>query len=335
MSHRLGLVVGGALLSLSCRSATRELPATPTASAVTSAPAPPTSSAAVVASAAPPPAPCLPRQARSGSFVHVEARGTSALVCYDAGERDAACVEVDPSTGAQRPASSWRGPPDEVPESGAFTATAEHRVVSVCPRAGEAACKRVTLGSDPLGVAVDDAGTKLFAFVAEVRDAGAVPWLLFGELWDVATGRRLAHRQLSSTMAYTSDENVYFASFVGGAWLLRDEIPERSAGIMGLWDGNLGRAGTWLGPGAFVKLDGTTWANATTDQVTFVDVARVTEAGKALTIPEHRPATQPGRAGLLVQGERVLWATATPPAIVTFDRKTHVLGETHALKLCD
>ena len=314
---------------LACHARPAVTTARPTAPA-TSAPMASTSasaSALASASTAPPAPPCVPKRAADADVVHVEASGDQAVVCFGAD-----CVRVDPRTGAVAEPSRRVGPPDEVADAGAFTAAAQALAVEVCPRAGGTPCKRVATPSDPLGVAVSDDGARAFAFIAEAKPGSVVPWRLFGEVYDTASGRRLARTQLSSTMAYTSSENVYFASFVGPSLLLRDETPDRTAGIMGLWDGRLTRAAAWLGPGAFVKLDGATWASATRESVTFVDVVKVAELG-ALANPAPNGGG-PARAGLLVMGDRVLWAWSSPPGVLTFDRKTHAAGPPHALAVC-
>lgn len=286
---------------------------------------------------APPEAPCLPKYAADGRVVHTEARGEHVLVCFDSGAADAHCVEADPGTGAVNATAEWRGPPDEVAESGAFTAKGSHLAVDVCSRSNPTSCRHVPTPSDPLGVAVNDDGTRTFAFIAQVdsKPNAVIPWRLFGEVYDTATGKRLARGQLSSTMAYTSSENVYFASYVGPSLLLRDETSDRSAGIAGVWDGRVSRAGVWGPPGPFVKLDGSTWASASRESVTFVDVAKTAEAGKALENPMPSTSSNSNvRAGLIVLGDKVVWTWGSPAGIVTFDRRTHAMGTAHPLTLC-
>jgi hypothetical protein len=305
-----------------------------------SAEPPPSSASADASPSAPPsapptfvpPAPCVGKSATQ--VKHVEARGAHALICFDPAGMLDGCVDVDPATGTVTERTGWSGPADTVLDTGRFVAKATARGVDVCPRSGGAACKHVTLASDPLGVATSDDGSRAFAFTADVSPNGPIPWRLFGELWDVAANRRIVRRQLSSTMAYTSDENVYSANFVGGSLLLRDETADRSAGIMGLWDGALSRAGAWFPPAPFVALDGATWATATNQQVTFVDTARATELPKPLTSPSTASSTTPGRGGLLVMGNQVLWAWASPPGFALFDRRTHVMGTPRALPVC-
>lgn len=325
LSH-LGTVV----LLVACAKGTPETRPVPVSSAAAST----ASVAATASSAAVPadPARCIPRIA--STLVHVEYEGERGLACYATGawSSEASCVEFDVATGVVT-ATRARKPTPPSPPEGKAVVTKTSDAISVCRRDTPTDC--ATIKVKALSAAANEEGTRLFALVVESHPGAVIPWALFADVYETKTGKRLAHHKLTSTLGFTSDENVYDVIAVGKNAVVRDYIADRTEGLSALLDAATGRyEPIYMGEGSFTKVRGNVWAAAGERRLAFWDVDAVRQIGPDIVAPDGKNPTEHRAAAIALGATNVLFAYSSPPGFMLVDLATKKPGAPHELAVC-
>lgn len=292
------------VLAACTKASSAEHPVSSSTAAASARAASSSTSTAAVTPTAPPM--CLPRWTSDESLVHVEANGDRGVFCYgDDFAREAPCVEVELATGA-------------------VVGTRTQTLAS--PTRGVV---------DPKGIAATSAdGTRAFAFVTQKRPGTPIPWRLYGDVLDGKTSKQLAHHPLTSTLAFTSDENAYSARFVGKNLLLGDYMADGSNGITVLMNATTGRVEpVWIGHGTFTLVRNNLWAAANGRHLAFWDVETLQSIGSGIDAPDRKDLDVHA-AAIAVRTTDLVFGYGGPPGYLLVDLATKKAGAPRLLPVC-
>lgn len=321
----------------------------------------PSSSAA---DTAPAPAPlCLPKAIEKHPLAHVEVVGDQALVCYSPEERVSEgqtypCLKVDTKATRVIAASSWKAPTAEKAPAAAepFSLTSTDKEIKVCKTGGKD-CWTIKPGyakpklsegeKSGLIAAVSDDGTKVFAIDGEIPK-GKNPSLttslvVYGDTFDVKTGKRLAHVNLTSTEkaphVLSDQSDTWSATWIGERVLVSGYRCCGPAGAKELLDPKTGSTLLLGDPQLFEAVDGNTWLLAnegSADQLSVVDVATGKVTAK-LSLPNRPLEDGPEQYAIdaiKLPGGGVLVSFANPPGVAVLDVAKPSLSTPLKLPIC-
>lgn len=367
-------------LSASCGGANQGAAATPAASA-SSAPSSIASTgptAAPTEAASLPPGCVAPAKALA-PLARVEIVGDALVVCVG-GKADATvgCLAVDPKSGKTQSAPAWtRGPTGALPpppaperQRAAYEVKATVVDVVVC-KAGTTECKTVHPGYAALpGVgfgedyvagaaektastkftrkliaAANDDGTKVFVLAAELSKKGTPAtrsaWTVFGDTFDVASGKRLSRVPLlgvgGSSNAITDPGARWQAAWVGNrVWLAA--FDRAGASAQEFLDP---AAGTTLdlGDPSFLLPAGDAWLVGTSkggvDLVKIVEPKSLANLGKYGLPGAPTPAGDGLSSFAVMRPDGTAWvAFANPPGVAVIDVVKHSASTPTLFSIC-
>lgn len=299
-----------------------------------------------------------------------------------AGAAPVPCLSVDPRNARIEAAPSWAppagtptdaaaAPPSPAKRQAAFTVSSTATEISVC-KAGTTECRTVKPGSAALpGVgwgedykaaateklasttftrkfhaAANDDGSKLFVLVPELAKKGSAAalssWKVYGDTFDVATGKRLSHAALmgdGGTSSAVADlgaawqltwlgERVWLAGFDAHGPTAAQEFLDPAAGTT-----------LSLGDPSFLVQAGDVWllgtASPSGDVVKIVEPKSLSNLAK-YALPGHAAAS-PARYVLQAtpRNDGTVWvAFANPPGAIVIDAAKHAASAPALLPIC-
>jgi hypothetical protein len=299
-----------------------------------------------------------------------------------AGATPGSCLAVDPRNAKVDAAPSWAPPAGTAADAGAappspanrratYTVASTATELSVC-KTGTAECRTVKPGYAALpGVgwgedyktaatektpspgftrkfhaAASDDGTKVFVLAPEVAKKGNAAtlssWKVYGDTFDVATGKRLSHAALmgdGGTSSAIADpgtawqltwlgERVWLAGFEAHGAAAAQEFLDPAAGTT-----------LSLGDPSFLVQAGDVWligtASAAGDIVKIVEPKSLSNLAK-FSVPGHAAAA-PARYVLQAapRNDGTVWvAFANPPGTIVIDAAKHAASAPAFLPIC-
>ncbi|MBI2394704.1 MAG: hypothetical protein HYV09_34365 [Deltaproteobacteria bacterium] len=360
-----GLVVLGSLGGCTGSPPEPSAPKLPPASPSVAA-APTASPAAPSASAKPPePMPaCIPAIYAEGALAAFERKGGALYLCVAGeGHAEPSCLGYDLATGKWGRADGFvPAPVGEMPTP--FTLSTDGANAKICPWAGEQTekpiCKTVKPGFKPRegaelegGVSADGKRLFLYRFVpSKAKAAGIAQHKVFGELFDVDTGKKTASFALpvgvpNKPDMFADPSDNWSAHWHGSHIVLSSYRCCGPAGTQAFLDTKTGKLHSIGDPALFVQLGDDTFLVGNEERsygadgklegkVTLGVVDAKTYATKRLTMPS-KPRDEPET---FVLGSAKLddgtWAIgyANPPGLVMFDPKAQSLAAPKAAPIC-
>lgn len=353
-------------------------PTTPTPVASTPAPSP-TPSVSASASAPAAPKVCLPARTGEGSLLRLVAVGNRALVCfldqsltpdpYASPGQSHPCLSVDPETGDVATAEPYKIP-DGVMAGSPAAATVETTTstVKVCPVGDKAKCKTLTIpgqvtkvakkpapkkgkgkkaappveppSDDPkIAAFADPTGARVFVFVRDKDKKGA--FQLQGDLYDVATGKRLSRTLLTTAVAgtevpaFADPSNNWSGQFIGDRLVLTDTVCCGPGGASWLVDPAKGKLAYLHGYGGTLGQDPTSkvWLTLHGKSLSAVDLTAMTVTPIA-TAPGNVLDPEATSAEWLSVGGKVVLFYGAAPGYVVVDPVARKASAPHPLPLC-
>jgi hypothetical protein len=306
------------------------------------------------------PAICLPKAIANKPLAHVSVAGTDATICYASGERAEAgqsypCVTIDVASLHAKGTTSWKAT-EPTPATPAWTVTSTAKELEICKGGGKP-CTKVKTGyagkprliagfgkkdAEGLPAAVNADGTKVFVIDGEIakgKDPSLTTSLVvFGDTFDVKTGKRLSHVDLTSsgeTMKHVliDQSDTWTVSWMGERVLIGGYRCCGPAGAKELLDPKTGDTLILGDPQFFFAVDGNVWLvgrDRHVDQLELIDVV----AGKSLAklqlpcnTPEDGPELYALDATKLADG-RYLVSFANPPGAAVLDPQKRAFSTT-------
>jgi len=337
------------------------------------APAPtPVVSAAPVASAKPA-TECLPASVAKGGVVHVEAKDGKLLACfldehvaegssYASAGQSHPCALVDLDTGAMSAAPAYKvaeivEPPK--PEVSVETTTDSVKVckgtqcktvkvaTKPAPKAAPKKATKPTKGKKPVAPIVDaeaprglsafadDQMTKVFVFVPDRAKDGS--FVLHGDIFDLASGKRTAHLPLNGVLdgIFVDSTNEWSGQWIGSRLVLRDQVCCGPGAAIVLFDPAKGKMKLLHGYSGTLAQDPTskTWLSIDGNVLSAVDMDAITVT--PLVTPPGVPLDpEATSATWLGVGGKIAFVHANPPGFAVVDPATKKAGPLRPLPLC-
>lgn len=355
-------------------------PASPTP--VASAPPSPSPSTVAAPTASAPTAPkvCLPARAAGGNLIKVTAVGNRALACYldqsltpDAYAspgQSHPCILVDPETGEVASADPYKipdgvaagSPPAAMVETTAST-------VKVCPGGDKAKCKTINIpgqvakvtkkpapkkgkgkkaappeptpeAAPNIAAFADETGSKVFVFVRDKTKKG--DFQLQGDLYDVATGKRLSRTLLTGDpgstgfLAFSDPSNEWSGRFLGDRLVLTDQVCCGPGAATWLLDPAKGKLVHLYGYGGGLGQDPTSkvWLAQHGKSVSVVDLTAMTVTPVA-TAPGEVLDPESNSGDWLSVAGKVVFFYANAPGYLVVDPVAKKASAPHPLPLCE
>jgi hypothetical protein len=337
---------------------------TPTPTAASSdkpSPSPSASTSASAASNVEPPRACVPKGSATSPLAHVEVAGGLATVCISAGAGAAShpCVQVDTKATKVGAAPMWAAPPsDERPPPATWSFKTKDNELKVC-KADDSQCFTIkprykspksttdAWGNAGAPAALSADGTRLFVIDGETKKGGdpgsTADLVVFADTFDVKTGRRLAHVDITSTEkkphVFFDQGDSWWVSWVGDSVRLTSHRCCGPDGAEELLDPKTGASLRLGDPAVLMPIDGGTWLLAhegESKQIKLVDAV----AGKViaeLTIPAK--AASDGPEQYMIDGKKldaghVFVTFANPPGVTVLDVAAKSLSTPLMLPMC-
>jgi len=355
MTVRRSLFVLGTFAFVACNAGEQPEPNTPAPEKTVAKPIASTTTSASTVATTPPeePVACFPKGTANSPLVHVEIEGTNATVCV-ASKKDNAedhpCAKVDTKTSKVSAAKRWvQGTPtDPVEQPAKYAVKSGAKGLEVCDGAGKD-CHPIAYKPpkksphEGLVAAVNDDGSKLFVLTNEMKPGKEATLVVFGDTYEVKTGKRLFHVALTSSEkkphVFFDTSDTWMVSFLGDRVLASGYRCCGPAGAKELIDPKTGDS-LWLGdPQFFVSIDASTWLLGNESDkggvISIVDVAKGVVAGKTelpnKAFPE--PELYAMDARKLGDGNMLI-TFANPPGIAIVDVAKKSLSTPQKLPLC-
>lgn len=351
-------------------------PSTPTPVASASTPSP-TPTVAPSASAPATPKVCLPARTGEGSVVRVAAAGKRAIACYldksltpesyAAPGQSHPCVSIDPESGEVATEAPYKVPDDAIASPSGVLVEVDDGAVKVCPGGDKAKCKTITIpgqakkvvkkpapkkgkgkkaapppvpaSDEPtLAAFADPTGSKVFVFVPGKDKKGFV---LHGDLFDVATGKRLSHTLLTTAVAGTTavpfadPTNNWSGYFVEDRLVLSDTVCCGPGAASWLFDPAKGKLAFLHGYNGGLSQDPTSkvWLAVHGKSISAVDLTAMTVSPIA-TAPGDVLDPESNSGEWLSVGGKVLFFYANAPGYLVVDPVAKKASAPHPLPLC-
>lgn len=292
------------------------------------------------------PAACIAASlVKGGDVVGLYAKGTHALACFAEENADSGtCAEIDPATGAIVSTQKWHREAGGAGEADAFIATATTDAAKVCKAGSTTDCATVKLSMKKNGerkdviAAANEDGTRLFVLAPEQKPNGdpkmTTSWTTFGDLYEVKTGKRLAHQRI--TTGFTDMSNTWSARFDGKNLVLGDYVCCGPGGTSMLFDPEKGVAKRLHGfNGSYHEVGGHVHAVLDDKKLGFVDFETMQDVGAPLALPGKSfdsPERTPARV-IPVAGKIVV-AYASPAGAWILDGATRARSSELAMPAC-
>ena len=270
---------------------------------------------------------------KGGDVVGLYAKGSHALACYaDENADTGTCAEIDPATGAIVATQKWKREAGGAGEADAYTVAATTDAAKVCKASSATDCANVKLGmkksahKDVTAAASED-GARLFVLAP---DGSTV----FGDTYDVKTGKRLFHHRL--TTGFTDMSNNWSARFDGKNLVLGDYVCCGPGGTSMLFDPEKGTVKKLHGfNGSYHEVGGHVHAVLDDKKLSFVDFETMQDVGAPLTLPGKSfdsPERTPARA--IPVGGKIVVAYANPAGAWILDGATRARSSELAIPAC-
>ncbi|HEY3360043.1 MAG TPA: hypothetical protein VGQ83_42725 [Polyangia bacterium] len=316
------------------------------------------------APAAPPaPAACLSPAARDAPLAAFTRRGDRLRLCVETDNRkEPECLAFDPGKGTYHPAEVLIAVGEVRPPEPPYSVIIEGRQAKVCPAGRPTACQVVTLAEAPrprpasgdagaVTGAVSPDGARLFLYRYAPKGARAdhvAEHRLFGELYEVRTGKKLWSRALPVGTARTpgmfaDPSNIWSAGWHGRHLLLSSRVCCGPAGAEAFLDQRTGRLLPIGDPSLFVQLDEDRFLVGVEERAStgpgriLLKIVNAATRKEATFVLPGRPRDEPETRVLapvrLADGTFAI-AHANPPGVVFFDPKAERLGGAHPAPLC-
>lgn len=283
-------------------------------------------------------------------MVGLYAKGTHALACYAEENADSGtCAEIDTATGAIVATQKWHREPAGGGEADAFTATATTDAAKVCKAGSTTDCTNVKLTMKKLGqrkdviAAASEDGARLFVLAPEQKPSTdpslTTSWTTFGDLYEVKTGKRLAHQRITSPTnnnAFSDMSNTWSARFDGKNLVLGDYVCCGPGGTSMLFDPEKGVVKRLHGfNGSYHEVGGHVHAVLDDKKLGFVDFETMQDVGAPLTLPGKSfdsPERTPAR--VIPVGGKIIVAYASPAGAWLLDGATRARTNELAIPAC-
>jgi hypothetical protein len=337
----------------------------------------PATTAKVAVTTPPSPAACIIKTSARRPTTYAGIDRDRATLCFDAPasehsetpegpskspEPPDACIAVTLATGTVS-GTSFAPPKTPVASDAKATGISNFDVVAttatikICKH-GTAECKVVRTQQAPIppghtgdadhkpSYALSEDGARLFVFALVFR-RGADPtlttsWTIYGDLFEVATGKRLRHdlltRSTPNTSTFTDPSNTRTATFVGKNLLLGDYVCCGPAGTSMLYDVSNGRTQYVHGYGGdFTQVVGAVYAARDENKVTLFDADTLTKLPGEVACPAHTSDDSDPEdqwTDMAVSPTKVVVSCASPPAYAVIDVASKRASSLTPLPLC-
>ncbi len=311
-------------------------------------------------------------------LARVELVGDELLVCVGSkGEPTAECLSIDPRSAKVSGAPAWaRAAVGALPSAASpegkrtpYEVKATANDLAICKlgsaecttlKPGYAALPGVGWGEDfnaaqaakagstttytrKLVAAANDDGTKVFVLAAEATKKGAATtWSVFGDTFEVANSRRIAHVLLSSSAGSSSaiaDLGArWHVAWVGDRLWLAGTDPRSGASTQEFLDPNAGTT-LELGHPSFLLSVGDAWLVGT--QKSGYGLVKIVEPRSLANLGKYPLPNQPTSIGdglpayAVARGDGTAWvAFANPPGVMVVDVAKHAASSPVMLPIC-
>jgi hypothetical protein len=298
---------------------------------------------------------CLPKSAKDSAVAAVVYDGKRVAACYGGGdgvgdEPSRACVVIEPATGAVVGRTTWKAvmaayTPPQPPTSRFEIATTSDRVTICSTGLKDCSTLRPVAAPLPAGLqlvtAVNGDGTRAFVLVPEAIVGRSDKWRVFGDSYELASGKRVGRVQLTGILGAKQPvfdevkDRQWTARFVGSAVQVAD-LANGPDGTVFLVDPASGKAvlvqryngrSIPAGTDAMLAIDG--------KQARLIDIKKldaivsVTAPGKPLANADH----ELGLDGVLA-GDKIVLASANPPHAIVVDVAKRSAGAAKSIAIC-
>ena len=293
-----------------------------------------------IAHATPPPVGCLPSALRDGHIVGLVASQGGATVCYSVGSEESsrACLALD-GAGAVTGKAEWQDPKEAA--AARYSITGANGTYTVC--VGETTqCTSFKTSHKQHEYLTNAGAVSADGSLAFVLDSLPPPKpddleVMFGELYEVKTGKQLARVKLTAIMGEHgfSDYSITRAVELHGRKVIVAEVPAGPAGSYGIVDPVAGKALFLHGyDGQRLSLDARTLLVLDGDALSVIDVESLAKR-EQLKIP-GQGFSEPEQSSTMMAkvGASIVIAYAQPAGVVVFDPKTRKLAAPRPLPIC-